>query len=623
MLKSPFWKTAHDLLRFRRAIVTSLVATVIAGVCFGAGLSMIVPVFGLFFSGERSAQTGANPLAERIEAVSQTTWLPTPIQDALLQLSQSVPDDPLYAFAAVMAVIFFLTIIANVMRYIQQLLIATVAERQAATYRDQLYARLIQAQTEQFLSKGAADHVSKIWFDVRVVVSAHVAVFGKGIAELVRGLSTFTFALILDPVLTGAALIASPAAAVVIQKMGKRIRRRSKDALHHYGAAVGKLNESMSGLQTIKIYNAEGFERRRFRVVNRNLFRELLGIRKVRALASPLVELVSMIGVIAAAMLAAWYIIQRGANPEVSVGVLTLLAASAISLKPVTQLNNVIRQADPAAQRILDALVLQPEPSSYQHSRHLPALPRHHQSIVFQNVNYRYPNTDTDVLKNINLTVPARSTTAIVGGNGAGKSTLVSLIPRLISPAQGHVLIDGIDIASVSLRSLRKQIAYVPQKTLLFQGTIADNIAYARGDIPRDAIVAAAKAALADEFIQSLPQGYDTSLGETGSGLSGGQAQRIAIARAILRNPTILILDEATSQIDTESEARITQAIENFASDRTTFVIAHRMSTVVNADQIAVMDQGQLIDLGTHYELLQRCHIYQNLTQTQLKPTDS
>ncbi|MEM6459650.1 MAG: ATP-binding cassette domain-containing protein, partial [Planctomycetota bacterium] len=244
----------------------------------------------------------------------------------------------------------------------------------------------------------------------------------------------------------------------------------------------------------------------------------------------------------------------------------------------------------------------------------------HRREIVFEDVWYRYPGAEAErfAVEAVDLTVAYGQSVAIVGTNGSGKSTLMNLLPRLTEPTRGRVLVDGVDIAGVSLRSLRGQLAAVTQQSVMFAGSIADNIAYGRRHTPRQDIVAAAKAASAHGFVMSLPDGYDTKLGEGGKGLSGGQRQRLCIARAILRDPAVLILDEATSQIDAESEAQITEAVNRAKRGRTTFVIAHRLSTVVDCDQIVVMDAGRIIDRGTHEQLLGRCAIYQTLVRTQL-----
>ncbi len=245
-------------------------------------------------------------------------------------------------------------------------------------------------------------------------------------------------------------------------------------------------------------------------------------------------------------------------------------------------------------------------------------LPRHSRAIELQNVSFRYPGAADDALRDINLTVQAGRTIALVGPNGCGKTTLVSLLPRLIDPTSGCVQIDGQDISQYSLRSLRRQIGLVTQDTVLFNATIAENIAYGLRR-PKDAdVLAAAQKAYVDEFVREMPEGYDTIVGEHGATLSGGQKQRIAIARAILRDPAILIFDEATSQIDADSEQRIHQAMDEFVQGRTALMIAHRFATVLQADEIIVMAAGSILNVGTHRQLLDRCELYRHLYKTQL-----
>jgi ABC-type multidrug transport system fused ATPase/permease subunit len=246
-----------------------------------------------------------------------------------------------------------------------------------------------------------------------------------------------------------------------------------------------------------------------------------------------------------------------------------------------------------------------------------PMLPRLVESLEFRGVTFRYPSAAEDALKDINLIVRAGETVAIVGPNGCGKTTLVSLLPRLIDPTRGQVLIDGQDVSQVSLRSVRRQIGLVTQDTVLFHATIGENISYGLRRPRQEDVLAAAKKAFVDEFVRNLPDGYDTMVGEHGATLSGGQKQRISIARAILRDPAILIFDEATSQIDSDSERRIHEAMDQFVKGRTTLMIAHRFATVLTANRIVVMNAGRVVDVGAHSELLDRCELYHHLYKTQ------
>jgi len=293
-----------------------------------------------------------------------------------------------------------------------------------------------------------------------------------------------------------------------------------------------------------------------------------------------------------------------------------MMGCMATMFDPLRKLAKVVtrfQRADAAAARVFELHDRAVETSLPD----APDLPRHSRSIEFRGASFRYPGAVEDAVKEVDLTIRAGETFALVGPNGSGKTTLLSLLPRLLQATGGEVLIDGQDIQKVSLLSLRGQIGLVTQETVLFHATVAENIAYGVADADAEAVLGAAGRAFVDEFVRDLPNGYDTMVGEHGATLSGGQRQRITIARAILRDPAILIFDEAMSQADADSERRIHQAMEDFVRDRTTLMIAHRFQTVMSADRIAVMDAGRVVDVGAHAELLERCRLYRHLYQTQ------
>ena len=301
-------------------------------------------------------------------------------------------------------------------------------------------------------------------------------------------------------------------------------------------------------------------------------------------------------------------------DPTEFLAMLGLLGGAAEATRKTSDIWNKIQQANAAAERVFAVLDNEREPEKPDAT----VLPPVAGNVDFRNVVFTYPNAEQPALRSVNLTVTAGHNIAIVGANGSGKTTLANLLPRFYDPDSGEILIDGHVIRDVTLESLRSQIGMVTQQTITFNDTIAANIAYGRSDATHDEIVAAAEKAFAHEFVSQLPDGYDTVIGEQGMGLSGGQLQRIVIARAILKNPAILIFDEATSQVDADSEAKIHKAIEEVMQDRTTFIIAHRFSTVVAADVIVVMDRGRIVAQGQHEELIQTCPIYQGLYETQL-----
>lgn len=339
--------------------------------------------------------------------------------------------------------------------------------------------------------------------------------------------------------------------------------------------------------------------------------------RTARALATPVVEVLTTIVFGGLAMVAAKWVMKGDLELKDFLGTMGALFAAGASFKPLTGLLNDIQTSSGAAARLKEMMDLRPEPG---HDANLPRLARHKESVQFKGVTFTYPGAAKPALRNIELSVRHGERIAVVGPNGSGKTTLLALVPRLFDPdpEQGALLIDGVDIRTVSVRSLRRQIGVVTQETVLFRGTVRSNIAYGAEDVTQERIEAAARRARAHDFIAALPQGYDALVGDQGLTLSGGQRQRIAIARAILREPAILILDEATSMIDADSEAKIAEAINEFSSGRTCLIVAHRLSTVVNADRIVVMDQGAIVDQGKHAELLARCAVYRLIAENQL-----
>ncbi len=351
-------------------------------------------------------------------------------------------------------------------------------------------------------------------------------------------------------------------------------------------------------------------------MINQRLLKQLLKISRVDAMTTPIMEVMGMIAGSAALIVGAHWIAGGKSQMDGTefLGLLILLGTTAESIRKTSDIWNKIQEANAAAERVFAVIDTPTEPEK-PGAVDLPGLK---QTIEFKDVVFTYPHSPNPVLKKINLTVRAGHNVAIVGPNGSGKTTLANLIPRFYNPDSGCILIDGTDIRDVTLSSLRSQIGMVTQNTVTFNNTVAANIAYGKADATNEEIVAAARRAYADEFISLLPDGYNAVIGEHGSGLSGGQLQRIIIARAILKNPPILIFDEATSQVDADSEAKIHVAIEQIMQDRTTFIIAHRFSTVISADVIVVLDNGQITAQGQHDELMQSCSLYQSLYETQL-----
>ena len=641
------------LLRFRRQLVLALVGALISAGCFGAGLTMALPTLYVLLGGDEGDDARLKQIEkmqlhddleirkygeieemiyhlekrpplhklidDKIAPKDSKKWR----QDLAIWLTSQIPEDEFSAFVLIMIVIAVLTVIGSLGRYIHELFMLTIILRAAMTWRARMFRRLVQAPMLKLLDQGTSDHISRMVSDSYILSQGYQAILGKTLGEILKGAAALIAAFFVNPILTGIALASALPLGILLRTFGRRIRRATRKALRQRGRMVGRLKESLDSPHVVKVHEAEGYERRRFGLVNKALLQEEMKVRRVRAFSGPLIETLTLLGVAVIACLSAWMIFRRGQDGKDFIVVLLMLGAAGRSLKLLSNMNNQIAEAGAAAERVFAVVDDLPvEPVGVKMGAGQPALVRHSHAVWFDEVSFGYPGQDRPAVNDVNLEVPFGQTLAIVGGNGAGKTTLLNLLPRLIDPSLGRVLIDDVDIASVNLRSLRRQIAVVSQQSVLFGGTIAQNIAYGRREAPLSKIIAAAKSAFAHEFISELPDGYDAVLGESGTGLSGGQRQRLCIARAILRDPAILILDEATSQIDADSEAKITEALRNLRHGRTIFIIAHRLSTVVDADQIVVMNLGSIADKGTHNELLERCVIYQTLTQHQfVSPT--
>jgi len=534
------------------------------------------------------------------------------------RIARSLPEPKTYAerfplLVYLLVIALILTYLRDLLRFAQEYLVETAILRGIMDLRCENYSLVLRLPTTYFSEKGVSDTMSRFVQDTSELARGQVTLFGKTMVEPAKAAGAITMAFIFSWKLTLLAMVAGPPAFFLIRRFGKRMKKASRRALEGWAGMLAVLEETLNGIRVVKAYTMEGTERRRFFRTNRALIKQQRRMARINAATAPTVEALGITAAMGAAALAGYWVFNYQMKAD---DFLAMMACLAAMFDPVRKLAKVVthfQRAEAAAARVFELRDQQTE----KHLPNAPALPRHRRSVELRNVSFRYPGAASDALKNITLHVEAGKTVAIVGPNGCGKTTLVSLLPRLIDPTAGQVLIDGRDVQNVSIRSLRAQIGLVTQDTVLFHATIAENISYGLRRARREDVLSAAKKAFVDEFVRDLPDGYDTMVGEHGATLSGGQKQRISIARAILRNPAILIFDEATSQVDSKSEQRIHQAMEEFIRGRTTLMIAHRFQTVLEADLIAVMADGAILDTGRHDELLGRCELYSHLYHTQ------
>lgn len=599
---TPFWQAAKRMLRYRRDIAGALAAAAVSAAGLGVGIVGMAPVLDAMIGRRRTLADIAGDFNAR-----SPIDIPQTIIDAL-------PTKPFTAVVVVVIGLSILTLLGSTAAFIHMALSLSVVERTVAHIRRELFRSVIHLPLRTVVASGSSDPVSRIVNDPQQLGAGFSALLGKGVAQVTKGLAAFAAAVFLDWRLTAVTLVIAPVMYTVIRRLGKRIRRASRSALEGQKGLYAAATESLQGLRVVKVHTTERVESARFHKINRTVLKHLLSARMARAIASPTTEAMAVLTLAGLSLIAAKAVYDGELDPSAMFLTFVALGIAGTSLRPLTGILNDIQQSSAAAERIIELLSAEPEPG---HDRTLPRLPRHTQTITFSNITFTYPGGDTPAIDDISLTITHGETVAFVGPNGSGKTTVLSLVPRLFDPDSGTLRIDGTDIATASIRSVRRQIAVVTQETVLFAGTIADNIAYGSRGLSREAITDAAIKARAHEFIQEKG-GYDAEVGERGLNLSGGQRQRIAIARAIARDPAILILDEATSMIDAESEALIGEALDALAEGRTTLVVAHRLTTVLAADRIIVMDRGRIVDQGSHTELMQRCEVYRSIAKRQL-----
>jgi len=511
-------------------------------------------------------------------------------------------------------VILLTFVVRGVFAYGSTYLTEYVGQRIVADLRTALNRHIQHLPLSYFNRTPTGTIVSRVTNDVAQLRSALTDAVAAALKDTTSLLILVGVALYQDWFLSLIAFIVFPAAVLPLMKLSRRLRRAARKGQATMGILTMLLQETIQGNRVVKAFGMEGYEQQRFGTENDRLFRFYMRQTRLKAIIVPMLEIVAAVGIAGVVWYGGYSVTSGGRTQGTFLAFLTALFLLYDPLKGLAKTNSAIQQALGAGERVMELLDTGSDVVEPPNAHELAAI---RTGIRFEQVSFRY---DQDwVLRDIDLDIRCGEVVALVGMSGGGKSTLADLIPRFYDVGEGRITIDGTDIRDVTLASLRAQIAIVTQHTFLFNDTVRNNIAY--GDVTRgmDAIIAAAQAANAHEFITALPQGYDTVIGELGVRLSGGQRQRLAIARALLKNAPILVLDEATSALDNESERLVQEALDALMHNRTTLVIAHRLSTVRRADRIVVLVAGRIVEQGTHDELLALNAEYRKLYDLQFQ----
>lgn len=549
-------------------------------------------------------------------AAGGTAYLPWIIKDMVDQVLKEKNTEMLNYIVISIIVVF---IIRGIAFYGQSYLMNYVGQRVIIDIRKAVFEKLQRLSLDFYDKNKTGTIMSYVTNDVNALQSAMVENVVEMVTESVILIASIVMMIYLDWRLFLVTFSTFPVVLLFIDQFGKRIRKSGSRIQEATADITSVLQETVSSARVIKSFVREEYEINRFDKENMNNFRANMKYAQLSATLTPTIEFVAAVGV----TIILWYGGNSVIDGTITAGSLVAFLTYAVNISnPIKRLSRVIgniQRAMAAAQRVFDVLDL---PESIKNLPEAKVLPTVKGQVSFNNVSFSY-NPGEQVLNNVSFSVKPGEMIAFVGPSGAGKSTVASLLPRFYDVTDGSITIDGHDIRHVTLDSLREQVGIVPQETVLFNGSVYDNILYGRLDATQEEVEAAAKAANAHNFIMDLPNGYQTMLGDRGVNISGGQRQRISIARAILKNPQILILDEATSALDTESERVVQEALDRLMIGRTSFVIAHRLSTIKNADKIMVLEKGTLAEMGTHEELMAKDGLYAHLYKIQYRSKET
>lgn len=613
-----YYRVLNYIRPYWKHLSASIIFSIIQALLNGASIYLAIPLLDTLFQQSGSSAVNTPQVTTNIKT-ENLSWLSRIINDVIDYFKSIIFSGDTSEILLKICILIIIAFLGkNLFGYLQSYYLAFVEQGMIRDLRNESYKHLHKLPMSYFKNEKTGNLISRITNDVNMVNVSVSAVFLNMIREPLTIMVFLGIAVSISWQLTLFSLIVLPFSLIIISYIGLILRKQSGLLQQKMADITTNLHETITGVKIVKAFGMEEYENKKFFSETQKFFKLVLRITRIRNISSPVTEFLSVIvGVLIIYFGAQLVIVDKSIKPSEFITFLFAIFQLMPPVKELSSVNNRIQESSAAAERIFEILDTEPK---IKNAESPVTVNSFKESITFKDVSFHYDDSDELILDRINLEVKRGTINAIVGSSGAGKTTMVDLLPRFYDPTSGKILLDGIDIKEIRIEDLRRLMGIVTQETVLFNESVIRNIAYGLENCDKEKVIEAAKAANAHNFILELPKGYDTIIGEKGTKLSGGQRQRLSIARALLKNPPIMILDEATSSLDNESEVLVQEAIERLMQDRTTFVIAHRLSTIRNSDRIIVLDKGKIVQDGKHEGLLaDQSGIYRKLYELQFR----